>query len=87
MATEQKLHGAELEVYKARLTQAWKGGEYNPVGLPPAGAYEAFGEVHSLNEWARLTGICKTSLWRYTQKGLTIEEACELRGVVYSRTR
>ena len=84
MATEQKLHGAELEVYKARLAEAWQGGSYRPIGLQPPGEYEAFGEVHSLNQWAKLLGVSKTSLWRYIQKGLTIEEVCELRGVEYA---
>lgn len=79
-----KLEGKELEAYKARLAEAWKGGTFRSVGLQPPGEYKAFGEVHSLGQWAKRLGISKTSLHRYIQKGLTIEEACELRGIKYT---
>lgn len=78
-----KLEGKELEAYKARLAEAWQGGTFKSVGLQPAGEYEAFGEVRSLSQWAKRLGISKTSLCRYIHKGLTIEEACELRGIEY----
>ncbi|MBR5865714.1 MAG: hypothetical protein IKY89_05525 [Alistipes sp.] len=46
-------------------------------------AIEAFGEKHSLSKWAQLLGLPKTSLWRYLQRGLTVEEVCALRDIPY----
>lgn len=45
--------------------------------------YEGFGESHHLREWARRLDIPAGSLLRYLQNGLTIEEAAEVRGIVY----
>ena len=45
--------------------------------------YEGFGESHHLREWARLLSIPAPSLLRYLQRGLTIEEAAEIRKAKY----
>jgi hypothetical protein len=44
---------------------------------------EGFGEAHHFREWARLLSIPHGSLHRYLQKGLTIEEVAEVRGIQY----
>lgn len=40
-------------------------------------------EEKSVREWARILGLPHVSVWRYIQKGLTIEEIAEIRGVKY----
>ena len=63
----------KMEMYKARVRARHLQRD----------AIEAFGETHSLSQWAKLLGLPKTSLWRYLQRGLTIEEACVLRDIRY----
>ena len=76
-STIEKLSPEELEAYKERVrARHLQAGQQS-------GALEAFGESHSLNTWAKLLGLAKTSLWRYIHKGLTIEEVCELRDIKY----
>lgn len=41
--------------------------------------YEGFGEKHTAAQWAKLLGLPRTSLWRYLNKGLTIEEVARIR--------
>lgn len=43
--------------------------------------YEGFGENLTLSEWARIFGLQRATIWRYLQRGLTIEEIADLRGV------
>ena len=46
--------------------------------------FEGFGEKHTGAKWAKLLGIPRNTLWRYLfQRGLTIEEVAELRGIEY----
>lgn len=45
--------------------------------------YEGFGEAHSCPRWAQLLGLPRNTLWRYLQRGLTIEQVVELRGIKY----
>lgn len=46
--------------------------------------FKGFGEEHTESEWAKLLGIARNTMWRYLfQRGLTIEEVAELRGVEY----
>lgn len=77
--TIERLQPEELEVYKQRVRAVHQGTPWPER----AGGYDGFGETHSLNKWVELLGVPKTSLWRYLQKGLTIEEVCELRGIDY----
>lgn len=45
--------------------------------------FPGFGEEHTNAEWARLLELPRNTLWRYLQRGLTIEEVAELRGIKY----
>lgn len=45
--------------------------------------YKGFGEEHTNAEWARKFGLDRAVVWRYLQRGLTIEEIAELRGIKY----
>lgn len=45
--------------------------------------YPGFGEEHTGAEWAKLLELPRNSLWRYLQRGLTIEQIAELRGIKY----
>lgn len=45
--------------------------------------YPGFGEEHTNAEWARRLGIPRNSLWRYLQRGLTIELIAKYRGIKY----
>ena len=45
--------------------------------------YHGFGEVHACAEWVRKFGLNRTVVWRYLQRGLTIEEIAGLRGIDY----
>lgn len=43
--------------------------------------YPGFGEEHTNAQWARLLGLNRTTLWKHLQKGLTIEEVAQIRGI------
>ena len=45
--------------------------------------YPGFGEKHTNAEWAKLLGLPRNTLWRYLQRGLTIEEIAQKRGLKY----
>lgn len=45
--------------------------------------YQGFGEEHTNAEWARRLGMRRNTLWRNLQKGLTIEQVAEIRGIKY----
>ena len=41
--------------------------------------YEGFGEKHTNAQWAKLLGLPRNTLWRYLQRGITIEEVARIR--------
>ena len=45
--------------------------------------YEGFGEKHTVAQWVKLLNLPRTSLWRYLNDGLTIEEVARIRKVKY----
>lgn len=45
--------------------------------------FKGFGEEHTNAEWARRLGLPRNTLWKYLQKGMTIEEIAELRKITY----
>lgn len=45
--------------------------------------FEGFGEKHTRADWARLLGLPRNTLWRYLDRGLTVEEIAELRSIEY----
>lgn len=45
--------------------------------------YKGFGEEHTGPEWARRLGVPRKSMYRYLQKGMTIEEIVAYRGIDY----
>ena len=45
--------------------------------------HQGFGEEHTGAEWAKLLGLPRNTLWRYLQRGLTVEQTARLRGVKY----
>lgn len=45
--------------------------------------YEGFGEHHTNAEWARRLGLSRQAMWRGLQKGLTVEQVAEKRGIKY----
>lgn len=47
--------------------------------------YEGFGSERTNAEWARELGLARHVLWRYLQRGLTIEQVVELRGIEYPK--
>lgn len=47
--------------------------------------YEGFGSERTNAEWARELGLARHVLWRYLQRGLTIEHVVELRGIEYPK--
>ena len=40
--------------------------------------YDGFGEKHTNAQWAKLLGLPRNTLWKYLQKGLTIEEVAQI---------
>ena len=50
--------------------------------------YEGFGRVHNGETWAKMLNLSMNLFLYYTEeKGLTIEELYELRGIVYKESR
>lgn len=47
--------------------------------------YDGFGAKRTNADWARELGLARHVLWRYLQRGLTIEQVVELRGIDYPR--
>ena len=47
--------------------------------------YFGFGEAHNGSEWARRLGLPRNTVWRYFQRGLTVEEIAEMRGLKYPK--
>lgn len=45
--------------------------------------YKGFGEEHTGPEWARRLGVPRKTMWRYLQRGMTVEEIAEMRGSNY----
>lgn len=45
--------------------------------------YPGFGEEHTNAEWARRLGVPRNTLWRNLEKGLTVEQIAERRGIKY----
>jgi len=45
--------------------------------------YPGFGEEHTNAEWAKLFGLPRNTFSRYLQRGLTVEQIAQLRGVKY----
>lgn len=43
--------------------------------------FEGFGQRKTCAEWSRTLGINKTTVWRYLQRGLTVEEIAKIRGI------
>lgn len=41
--------------------------------------YEGFGEKHTNAQWAKMLGLPRNTLWKYLQRGLTIEEVARIR--------
>lgn len=40
--------------------------------------YQAFGETHTLTEWARITGLTYQTIWCRIERGMQIEEALSI---------
>ena len=49
--------------------------------------YEGFGSERTNAEWARELGLARHVLWRYLQRGLTIEQVVKLRGIAYPKNQ
>lgn len=47
--------------------------------------FQGFGEEHTNAEWAKILNLSRTTLWRYFQRGLTVEEVVKLRGIKYDK--
>ena len=47
--------------------------------------YAGFGVEKTNAEWARELGLARHVLWRYLQRGLTVEQVVELRGIKYPK--
>lgn len=47
--------------------------------------YKGFGEEKTNAEWARALGLARHVLWRYLQRGLTVEQVADLRGITYPK--
>lgn len=47
--------------------------------------YEGFGQERSNADWARELGLARHVLWRYLQRGLSIEQVVKLRGIDYPK--
>lgn len=45
--------------------------------------YDGFGEKHTNAQWAKLLDLPRNTLWRYLQRGITIEEVARIRSVTY----
>lgn len=45
--------------------------------------YPGFGEEHIAAQWAKLLELPRNTVWRYLQKGLTVEEISRIRGIKY----
>lgn len=43
--------------------------------------FEGFGLTLSAVRWAETLGVPLKSMWRYFDRGLTVEQICELRGI------
>lgn len=48
--------------------------------------YEGFGLMKTNADWAKELGLARNVLWRYLQRGLTIEQVVELRGIDYPKS-
>lgn len=48
--------------------------------------YAGFGVEKTNAEWARELGLARHVLWRYLQRGLTVEQVVELRGIKYPKS-
>ena len=45
--------------------------------------FPGFGEEHTNAEWARRLGLPRNTVWRYLQRGFTVEQIAENRGIKY----
>lgn len=45
--------------------------------------YKGFGEEHTGPEWGRCLGVPRKSMYRYLQRGLSIEQIVAYRGIDY----
>lgn len=62
-----------MEQNMSRLEARWK-------------KYEGFGQERTNADWARELGLARHVLWRYLQRGLTIEQVVKLRGIEYPKS-